>query len=111
MYPTLCHQWSLAEIRHNLSRKGWGTAKLLIGFSTHNLSQVIAADTLPVDYIAIGPVFATGSKANPDPVVGLEGVRQARQVTQKALSRHWRHHPPELLSGKSRRRGRGGRDF
>jgi len=59
--------------------------KLLIGFSTHNLAQVIEADSLPVDYIAIGPVFATGSKANPDPVVGLEGVRQARQVTRKPL--------------------------
>jgi thiamine-phosphate pyrophosphorylase len=58
---------------------------LLIGFSTHNLAQVIAADALPIDYIAIGPVFATGSKANPDPVVGLDGVRQARQVTRKPL--------------------------
>jgi thiamine-phosphate pyrophosphorylase len=57
----------------------------IIGFSTHNLSQVIAADALPIDYIAIGPVFATGSKANPDPVVGLEGVRQARRVTKKPL--------------------------
>src|SRR5579864_1605931 len=57
----------------------------VIGFSTHNLPQVREADTLPVDYIAIGPVFATGSKANPDPVVGLEGVRQARRVTKKPL--------------------------
>jgi thiamine-phosphate pyrophosphorylase len=57
----------------------------IIGFSTHNLSQVIAADSLPIDYIAIGPVFATGSKATPDPVVGLEGVRQARQATRKPL--------------------------
>jgi thiamine-phosphate pyrophosphorylase len=57
----------------------------IIGFSTHNLAQVIAADTLPIDYIAIGPVFATGSKANPDPVVGIEGVRQARRVTKKPL--------------------------
>lgn len=57
----------------------------IIGFSTHNLAQVHAADLLPVDYIAIGPVFATGSKANPDPVVGLEGVKQARQATQKPL--------------------------
>ncbi len=57
----------------------------LIGFSTHNLSQVIEADALPIDYIAIGPVFATGSKANPDLVVGLEGVRQARRVTKKPL--------------------------
>lgn len=57
----------------------------LIGFSTHNLSQISEADLLPVDYLAIGPVFATGSKANPDPVVGLEGVRQAREATQKPL--------------------------
>jgi thiamine-phosphate pyrophosphorylase len=57
----------------------------MIGFSTHNLAQVIAADALPMDYIAIGPVFATGSKANPDPVVGPEGVRQARRVTKKPL--------------------------
>jgi thiamine-phosphate pyrophosphorylase len=59
--------------------------KLLIGFSTHNLSQLREADSLSVDYIAIGPVFATGSKANPDPVVGLEGVQQARRVTKKPL--------------------------
>ena len=57
----------------------------IIGYSTHNLTQVIEADALPIDYIAIGPVFATGSKANPDPVVGLEGVRQARGVTKKPL--------------------------
>ena len=59
--------------------------KLLIGFSTHNLSQLREADALPIDYIAIGPVFATGSKANPDPVIGLDGVRQARGATKKPL--------------------------
>jgi thiamine-phosphate pyrophosphorylase len=57
----------------------------IIGYSTHNLAQVIAADALPIDYIAIGPVFATGSKANPDPVVGLHGVKQVRRVTKKPL--------------------------
>jgi len=57
----------------------------IIGFSTHNLAQVREADSFPVDYVAIGPVFATGSKMNPDPVVGLEGVRQARQATGKPL--------------------------
>jgi thiamine-phosphate pyrophosphorylase len=62
-----------------------GEKKLVIGFSTHNVSQLREADALPIDYIAIGPVFATGSKANPDPVVGLDGVRQARQVTRKPL--------------------------
>ncbi|HYL91935.1 MAG TPA: thiamine phosphate synthase [Alphaproteobacteria bacterium] len=56
-----------------------------IGFSTHNLAQVSEADALPLDYIAIGPVFATGSKANPDPVVGLDGVRQARKATKRPL--------------------------
>jgi thiamine-phosphate pyrophosphorylase len=59
--------------------------RLLIGYSTHNLDQVREADTLPVDYIAIGPVFATASKAKADPVVGLEGVREARRVTAKPL--------------------------
>jgi thiamine-phosphate pyrophosphorylase len=59
--------------------------KLLIGYSTHSLDQVRQADTLPVDYIAIGPVFSTASKVKADPVVGLEGVRQARRVTVKPL--------------------------
>jgi thiamine-phosphate pyrophosphorylase len=75
---TLGHQEGLAVEERE-------TRKFLIGYSTHNLAQVIAADALPTDYIAIGPVFATGSKANPDPVVGLEGVMQARRVTKKPL--------------------------
>jgi thiamine-phosphate pyrophosphorylase len=58
---------------------------LLIGFSTHYLAQVAQADSMPIDYVAVGPVFATGSKANPDPVIGLEGVRQARAATAKPL--------------------------
>jgi len=58
---------------------------LWIGFSTHNPGQVREAETLPVDYVAIGPVFATSAKANPDPVIGLEGVRQARSATAKPL--------------------------
>ena len=59
--------------------------QLWIGYSTHNLDQVRLADAMPVDYIAVGPIFATSSKANPDPVIGLEGVRQARQATTKPL--------------------------
>lgn len=58
---------------------------LLIGYSTHNLQQVEQADSLPIDYLAVGPVFATASKANPDPVIGLEGVRRARAATTKPL--------------------------
>jgi len=58
---------------------------LLIGVSTHNPKQVAAADQTSADYIAIGPVFATSSKANPDPVIGLEGIREARRLTRKPL--------------------------
>ncbi|SRR5258707_6189094 len=56
-----------------------------LGVSTHNAQQVIEADEPSADYIAIGPVFATGSKKNPDPVIGLEGVRQARTLSRKPL--------------------------
>ena len=58
---------------------------LWIGFSTHNLNQVREADAMAIDYLALGPVFTTSSKANPDPVIGLDGVRKARQVTSKPL--------------------------
>ncbi|MFB3916417.1 MAG: thiamine phosphate synthase [Terriglobales bacterium] len=56
-----------------------------VGVSTHNPEQVSQADQQPVDYIAVGPVFATASKINPDPVIGLEGVRRARALTRKPL--------------------------
>ena len=52
----------------------------IIGCSTHNVSQAIAAAALPVDYVAIGPIFETGTKANPDPVVGLDGLRAVRKA-------------------------------
>ena len=55
---------------------------LWLGVSTHNPEQVGEADKTSADYLAIGPVFATGSKANPDPVIGLEGVRRARALTR-----------------------------
>jgi thiamine-phosphate pyrophosphorylase len=57
-----------------------------LGVSTHNPQQVAEADKTSADYIAIGPVFVTGSKSNPDPVVGLAGVRQARTLTNKPLA-------------------------
>ena len=60
-------------------------AGLWLGVSTHNSEQVLRADQTSADYIAIGPVFATSRKMNPDPVVGLEGVRQARELTRKPL--------------------------
>jgi thiamine-phosphate pyrophosphorylase len=60
-------------------------ADRLLGVSTHNPEQLQDADLTSADYLAIGPVFATSSKLNPDPVVGLEGVRRARALTRKAL--------------------------
>ncbi len=56
-----------------------------LGVSTHNPEQIAQADKTGADYLAIGPVFATTSKAKPDPVVGLEGVRRARELTRKPL--------------------------
>ena len=56
-----------------------------LGVSTHNPEQLREADLTSADYLAIGPVFATSSKENPDPVVGLEGVRRARALTRKPL--------------------------
>jgi thiamine-phosphate pyrophosphorylase len=56
-----------------------------LGLSTHNPEQLAEADKTSADYLAIGPVFATASKANPDPVVGLEGLRRARELTCKPL--------------------------
>ena len=56
-----------------------------LGVSTHNPEQIAEADQTSAGYLAIGPVFATSSKANPDPVVGLEGVRRVRELTRKPL--------------------------
>jgi thiamine-phosphate pyrophosphorylase len=56
-----------------------------LGVSTHNPEQLSEANETSADYLAIGPVFSTTSKDQPDPVVGLEGVRRARQLTRKPL--------------------------
>jgi thiamine-phosphate pyrophosphorylase len=61
------------------------TPEGIIGFSTHNREQLRAADAEPVDYLAIGPIFATGSKQNPDPVLGLLELRRLREITKKPL--------------------------
>lgn len=58
---------------------------VLIGVSTHDLGQLEAAAREPVDYVAIGPVFETRSKEQPDPVVGLEMVRRARARSSRPL--------------------------
>jgi thiamine-phosphate pyrophosphorylase len=59
--------------------------KKFVGVSTHNVEQLQLADQAPVDYIALGPIFSTRSKVNPDPVVGLDGLRAVRNLTNKPL--------------------------
>lgn len=72
------------DLRPESARQILG-AQLPLGVSTHNPQQVIEADQASADYIAVGPVFATYSKSNPDPVIGLDGVRRARELTKKPL--------------------------
>ena len=55
-------------------------AGAIVGLSTHNPAQLEEGLAKPIDYLAIGPVFVTGSKPNPDPVVGLQGVGEARRL-------------------------------
>ena len=56
-----------------------------VGVSTHKDEQVRVADATSADYIAVGPVFATGTKVDAEPVIGLEGVRRARALTKKPI--------------------------
>lgn len=70
---------AIAESRATISQSG------IVGCSSHTEQQVIAADAAGADYIAIGPVFATSTKQNAEPVVGLEGVRRARALTTRPL--------------------------
>ncbi len=74
--------------QHDLSpsdaRKMTGD-RITIGFSTHNEQQMRDAASQPADYLAFGPIFATLSKENPDPVVGLDGLRRVRALTARPL--------------------------
>jgi thiamine-phosphate pyrophosphorylase len=59
--------------------------KKLVGTSTHNLEQFQRAAASSADYIAVGPIFPTGTKSNPDPVVGTELIRKVRLLTDKPI--------------------------
>ncbi len=56
-----------------------------VGVSTHNDEQVRVAELSSADYVAVGPVFATGTKLDAEPVIGMEGVRRARALTTKPI--------------------------
>jgi thiamine-phosphate pyrophosphorylase len=76
--------------------------RAVIGFSTHTIEQASVAARLPVDYIAIGPVFATTSKERPDPQVGLEGLRRVREAVGRvplvAIGGVTRENAPSVLA-------------
>jgi thiamine-phosphate pyrophosphorylase len=75
---------------------------LRVGLSTHDLAQLDAALELAPDYVAFGPVFATRSKARPDPVVGIAGLRaaaaraRARGIELVAIGGIDRERAPEI---------------
>jgi thiamine-phosphate pyrophosphorylase len=58
--------------------------QLAVGISTHNAEQLTRALAARPRYVAYGPVFPTASKANADPVVGTDGLRQAFRMTRAA---------------------------
>ena len=60
-------------------------AERIVGLSTHNSTQLTDALSKPVDYLAIGPVFATVSKEKADPAVGLAGVSEARRLRDDSV--------------------------
>lgn len=57
----------------------------MIGYSTHNTAQLAAAASEPVDYVALGPIFGTQSKRNPDPIVGVGNLREWRAMVPQPL--------------------------
>jgi thiamine-phosphate pyrophosphorylase len=76
--------------RMKQGRDEWGTrivqgSDMLVGVSTHTEEQVRAAEVSCADYVAVGPVFATGTKLDAEAVIGLEGVRRARALTKKPI--------------------------
>jgi thiamine-phosphate pyrophosphorylase len=77
----------LRTITHpSQEREGWATRIMpWVGVSTHTVEQVRVADASCADYVAVGPVFATGTKVDAEPVIGLEGVRRARGLTTKPI--------------------------
>jgi len=67
------------EARALVGKEKW------VGVSTHNVEQFRAAAATSADYIAFGPMFATSSKANPDPVVGTDLLRRVRDLSDKPI--------------------------
>jgi thiamine-phosphate pyrophosphorylase len=67
------------DLPPHAARKLLGPTAIL-GYSTHNVGQALEAVKLPIDYLAIGPIFQTTTKADTFPVLGLEGLRAVRRA-------------------------------
>ena len=72
------------DLTPSAARKVVGPATL-IGFSTHNERQLRAAAGEPANYLALGPIFGTASKQNPDPIVGIDELHRLRPLTERPL--------------------------
>lgn len=72
------------DLTPSAARKVVG-ADTLIGFSTHNERQLCAAAAEPANYLALGPIFGTASKQNPDPIVGIDELRRLRPLADRPL--------------------------
>jgi thiamine-phosphate pyrophosphorylase len=67
------------QVRELVGQEKW------VGVSTHNIEQFRKAAATSANYVAVGPVFATSSKVNPDPVIGTEFIRRVRALTDKPI--------------------------
>jgi thiamine-phosphate pyrophosphorylase len=70
---------AVEQARAVLGERKW------VGVSTHNEKQFRDAMETSADYIAVGPIFSTGSKANPDPIVGVDFIREMRALTDTPI--------------------------
>ena len=97
------------DLPPEVARRLLGPAAL-VGCSTHTPAQSTPRWRRRSSYVAYGPVFATATKAAPDPVVGLDGLRAAARRTargRRAAGGHRRHHAGDGAGGDRRRRDRG----
>ena len=88
MTPCAARKLMGGPVAHGTAERTRGTAEsefCWVGISTHTEEQVAAADSGCADYIAVGPIFATASKADAEPPIGLEGLRRARALTKKPI--------------------------
>jgi thiamine-phosphate pyrophosphorylase len=72
------------DLLPSVARRVVGT-DAIVGFSTHNEAQLRTACAEPADYLALGPIFGTVTKENPDPAVGLDELSRLRPFSNRPL--------------------------